>query len=73
MSIIPVILLDDELRSLRQLASAAENQPMSGTHRESLIRAGFAAFQTGALTITTMGRAKLAFETTRASWFPIPL
>ncbi len=41
---------------------------MSGTHRESLTRAGFAAFQSGVLTVTTMGRAKLAFEITRASW-----
>jgi hypothetical protein len=67
------LLLAAELKSLRQLAGAAATPPMSGRHRAKLIRSGFAVFHTGALTVTTMGRARLAFEITRASWRPIPV
>jgi len=73
MSTISAILLADELKSLSQLARAVRTQPVSGRHREKLLRAGFVLGETGALTITTMGRAILVFETTRASWFPIPV
>ena len=48
----------------------AKCEPMSGTHRESLLRAGFVAFQSGALAVTIMGRAKLVLEITRTSWVP---
>ncbi len=71
MTAIRIKLLAEELESLRQLTRGAMRRRISVKHGEKLVRYGFAKFQTGALTITTMGHAKLAIEITRASWIPI--
>ena len=59
----------DELESLRQLIPGLLKKHVSAGRGDLLIRRGFAKHEAGALVITTMGYAKLAFEITRASWF----
>jgi len=71
MTAIRATLLAEELESLRELTRGALKKRISVKHGEKLVRCDFAKFQTGALTITTMGHAKLAIEITRASWIPI--
>lgn len=71
MTVIRATLLAGEMESLRQLTRGTMKRRISVEHGEKLVRCGFAKFRTGLLTITTMGRAKLAIEITRASWFPI--
>jgi hypothetical protein len=61
-------LLAEELESLRQLRPGTKKY-LPVKRGEMLIRRGFARNDAGALVITTMGYAKLAFEITRASWF----
>lgn len=68
MTAIHATLLVEELESLRQLRP--ETKRLRVEHGEMLVRRGFARNDAGALVITTMGYAKLAFEITRASWLP---
>lgn len=56
------------LRSLERLACSAPRQYVSADQGATLVRNGFAITKAGVLTITTLGRAKLVFELTRASW-----
>ena len=63
-----VILLCDELESLRVLSSATKRTRVPMGHAAKLIRCGFAAGHTRRLAITMVGRAKLVIEVTRASW-----
>ena len=69
MSVMRTVLLLDELESLRQLTRGVMQKRIPVLHGEKLVRCGFAKLRAGALTITTGGHAKLAFEITRASWF----
>ena len=73
MSVIRAALLAEELESLRQLTCEALRMHVPVLHGDKLVRCGFAKIGAGALIITTMGRAKLAFEITRASWLAAPV
>lgn len=72
MAAILTALLSEELESLRQLTVGAVMKRVPTLHGEKLVRCGYARIRAGALIITTMGRAKLAFEITRASWLAAP-
>ena len=72
MAVMRNVLLSEELESLRQLAGGAILKRVPILHSERLVHCGYASIRAGALIITTMGRAKLAFEITRASWLPAP-
>jgi hypothetical protein len=63
-------LLSRELESLRRLTRGAMKKHIPVKHGEKLVRCGYAKVRAGALTITTMGYAKLALEVTSASWVP---
>lgn len=67
------ILLAVELESLRQLTLGALQKRIPARHGEALVRGGFARMKAGALTVTTLGHAKLALEITRASWLAAPV
>ena len=67
------ILLAVELESLRQLTLGETRKRIPGRHGEALVRGGFARMKAGALTITTLGHAKLALEITRTSWLAAPV
>ena len=56
------------LQLLRQIACGKPRRFVPATHDATLVRNGFARTSTGGLTITTLGRAKLVFEVTRANW-----
>ena len=73
MTAFQAILLTVELESLRQLTLGAMQKRIPARHGEALMRGGFARMKAGALTITTLGHAKLALEITRASWLPVPV
>lgn len=73
MPVIRAALLAEELESLRQLACETLRKHVPILHGEKLVRCGFAKIRAGALMITTMGHAKLAFEITRASWSGAPV
>lgn len=62
MTAVRATLLAKELESLRQLTRGAMKKRISVKHGEKLVRCGFAKIRAGALTVTTMGHAKLAFE-----------
>jgi len=66
-------LLAEELESLRQLIPGRRGKRIPAGHGDLLLRRGFAQREAGAMVITTMGHAKLAFEVTRASWFATPV
>jgi hypothetical protein len=70
MTMVRTTLLPAEIASLRELGLGALKERISISRGEKLVRCGFANFQAGVLTITFMGRAKLALEITRANWFP---
>ena len=72
MSAILTSLPSEELESLRQLAGGAVMKRVPVLHGEKLVRCGYASSRAGMPVITTMGRAKLAFEITRASWLSAP-
>lgn len=73
MAIIAAVLLPGELASLRQLTRAMVKKRIPVEHAEKLVSCGFAAIRAGALTITSRGHAKLAYEITRSSWFATPV
>ncbi len=73
MAIIAAVLLPGELESLRQLTHALVKKRIPIEHAERLVACGFAASRAGALTITSRGHAKLAYEITRSSWFATPV
>jgi hypothetical protein len=70
---IRAMLLAKELKSLRQLAPGTTKKPLPVEDGKTLVRRGFARHEAGALVITIMGHAQLAFEITRASWFAAPV
>lgn len=72
MAAVRTALLSEELDSLRQLAGEAILEHIPSRHGERLVHCGYASLRGGALMITTMGRARLAFEITRASWLGAP-
>jgi len=66
-------LLAVELESLRELSLGALGKRIPATYGETLVRGGFARMHAGALIVTTLGRAKLALEITRANWMAAPV
>lgn len=62
------VLPPEQLGSLLRLASRTSKSALSHEHRESLTRAGLAECRAGLLSVTMLGRAKLAIEITRCSW-----
>lgn len=69
MTVLLSALLSEELESLRQLAGEAI---LPVLHGNRLVHCGYARIRAGVPIITTLGRAKLAFEITRASWLTAP-
>jgi hypothetical protein len=68
---ITATLHTEELTSLRQLShSFGNSMSVAPEHRAKLLGCGFAAVFSDNLAITTAGRAKLVYETTREYWFP---
>jgi hypothetical protein len=72
MTVMRIALLSEELESLRQLASEAILKHIPILHGKRLVHCGYASIRAGVPIITTMGRAKLAFEITRANWLVAP-
>jgi len=72
MTAIHAELLAGELELLRGLACGSARSRISACHAPALVRRGFAKSELGALSMTTMGHAMLAFEITRASWMGVP-
>jgi len=71
MDFLTTTLHHGQLAFLRQLAQDPLVRVASAQHNECLTRLGFATLRGGALSITTMGRAKLLLEITRANWLPV--
>lgn len=69
MTVLLSALLSEELESLRQLAGEAILPVLHGSR---LVHCGYASIRAGVPIITTLGRARLAFEITRASWLAAP-
>jgi hypothetical protein len=73
MSAIATVLQPEELESLRLLTRTPTRKRVPAEHAERLVVCGFATKRGSALTITTRGHAKLAYEITRSSWFAVPV